>query len=31
MLANKTLIDYTSLFPSYDFESNDGIILNYFE
>ena len=31
MLANKTLIDYTSLFSPYDFERNDDIILSYFK
>ena len=30
MFAGKTLIDYTSLFSSYDFEENDRIILAYF-
>ena len=30
MLAGKTLIDYTSLFSSHDFETNDDIILCYF-
>ena len=29
--AGKTLIDYTSLFSSYDFEKNDEIILIYFK
>ena len=31
MFASKTLIAYTSLFPLYDFERNDNIILSYFE
>ena len=31
MLANKTLIDYTSLFSHYDFKKNDDIILDYFK
>ena len=31
MLANKTLIDFTSLFSPYDFEENDKIILKYFK
>ena len=31
MLAGKTLVDYTSLFSSYDFEKNDAIILSYFK
>ena len=31
MLAGKTLIDYTSLFSSYNFNKNDNIILNYFK
>ena len=31
MLADKTLIDFTSLFSPYDFEINDGIILSYFK
>ena len=31
MLADKTLIDYTSLFWPYDFEKNDNIILTYFK
>ena len=31
MLADKTLIDYTSLFLSYDFEKIDNIIRNYFK
>ena len=30
MFANKTLIDFTSLFSPYDFEKNDKIILNAF-
>ena len=29
MFKNKTLIDFTSLFSSYDFENNDNIILSY--
>ena len=31
MLANKTLIDFTSLFSPYDFEKSDKVILKYFE
>ena len=31
MLANQTLIDYTSLFSPYDFKKNDDIILSYFK
>ena len=31
MFANKTLIDFTSLFSPYDFEKNDKIILSYFK
>ena len=31
MFAGKTLIDYTTLFSSYDFEKNDSIILSYFK
>ena len=31
MLAGKSLINFTSLFSSYDFKKNDKIILNYFE
>ena len=31
MFANKTLIDFTSLFSPYNFEKNDKIILDYFE
>ena len=31
ILAGKTLIEYTSLFWSYDFKKNDSIILSYFE
>ena len=31
MLANKTLIDYTSLFSPYDFKKNDEIFLDYFK
>ena len=31
MLADKTLIDYASLFSPYDFEKNDNIILSYFK
>ena len=31
MSANKTLIDFTSLFSPYDFEKNDKTILDYFE
>ena len=30
MLAGKTLIDYTTLFSSHDFDKNDQIILSYF-
>ena len=29
MLAGKTLIDYTNLFSSYDFNKNDQIIFSY--
>ena len=31
MIAGKKLTDFTSLFPPYDFEENDGIILSYFK
>ena len=31
MLAGKTLIDYTALFPPYDFNKNEQIILSYFK
>ena len=31
MLADKTLIDFTSLFSAYDFEKNDDIILSCFK
>ena len=31
MLAEKTLIDYTSLFSLYDFSENDQIIFSYFK
>ena len=31
MFANKTLIDFTSLFSPYDFKKNDKVILDYFE
>ena len=31
MFVVKTLIGYTSLFPSYDFEKNDSIFLKYFK
>ena len=31
MLAEKTLIDYTSLFSPHDFNKNDQIILSYFK
>ena len=31
MFADKTLIDFTSLFSPYDFEKNDNIILSYFK
>ena len=30
MFANKTLINFTSLFPPYDFGKNDKIIFKYF-
>ena len=30
ILANRSLIDFTSLFSSYDFKKNDYIILSYF-
>ena len=30
MLAGKTLTNYTALFPPYDFNKNDQIILFYF-
>ena len=29
MLAGKTLTDYTNLFPPYDFNKNDQIIMSY--
>ena len=31
MIANKTLINFTSLLSPYDFEQNDKIILKYFQ
>ena len=31
MLVDKTLIDYTNLFSSYDFNENDSIIFSYFK
>ena len=31
MFAGKSLIDFTSLFSSYDFKKNDEIILSYFK
>ena len=31
MFANKTLIDFNSLFSPYDFDKNDKIILGYFK
>ena len=31
MFANKTLIDFSSLFSPYDFKKNDEIILSYFK
>ena len=31
ILARKTMIDYTNLFSSYDFNNNDQIILSYFK
>ena len=31
LLAGKTLIDYTSLFSTYDFETNGNIIFSYFK
>ena len=31
MSAGKNLIDYTSLFPPYDFKQNDKINLAYFK
>ena len=31
MLAAKTLLDYTALFSSYDFNRNDQITLSYFK
>ena len=31
MLADRKLIDFTSLFSPYDFEKNDSIILSYFK
>ena len=30
VLAGKTVVDYASLFPPYDFEKNDNIIFDYF-
>ena len=31
MLAGRSVIDFTSLFSSYDFKINDDIILSYFK
>ena len=31
MFANKTLIDFTSLFSPYDFKKNEKIIIDYFK
>ena len=31
ILANKYLIEYTSMFSPYDFEKNNNIIFNYFK
>ena len=31
MFVGKYLIEYTSLFPSYDLKGNDSIILSYFK
>ena len=31
MLAGKTLIDYTNLFSSHDFNKNDSVIFSYFK
>ena len=31
MLADRTLIDYTSLFWTFNFEENENIILSYFK
>ena len=31
MFANRSLIDFTSLFSPYDFKKNDDIILSYFK
>ena len=31
MLAGKTLIDFTTLFSPHDFDTNDQVILSYFE
>ena len=31
MFAGKTLTNFTSFFSPYDFEEDDGIILNYFK
>ena len=31
MFAGRSLIDFTSLFPPYDFKKNDNIILIYFK
>ena len=31
MFAGKSLINFTSLFSSYDFKKNDEIILSYFK
>ena len=31
MLEGKSLVNFTSLFSSYDFEKNEGIILSYYK
>ena len=31
MLADKTLVDFTSKFSPYDFDKNDSIVLSYFK
>ena len=31
MFAGRSLIDFISFFPPYDFKKNDKIILNYFK
>ena len=31
MLKSKTLVDYTSLFSTYEFKKNDNINLSYFK